>query len=64
MSVNGPAPADWIATVNRDPSLQPSKISVTLSPAVPAAHAADIRSITVSVFEAGAATARGPRRSP
>jgi hypothetical protein len=60
VSVDGPAPADWIATVNRDPSLQPSKISVTLSPAVPAAHAADIRSITVSVFEAGAATARQP----
>lgn len=60
VSVNGPAPADWIAAVNRDPSLQPSKLSVTLSPALPAAHAADIRSITVSVFEGGADTARQP----
>ncbi len=60
VSVHGPAPAEWIATVNRDPSLQPSKVSVTLSPSVPAAQVADVRSVTVAVFAAGASTPRQP----
>lgn len=59
-SVLGPAPADWVAMVNRDPSLQPSKITVALSPSIPAVHAADIRSITVSVYAAGATSPHQP----
>ncbi|MDM7853464.1 hypothetical protein [Cellulomonas alba] len=60
VTVHGPDPATWIDTVNRDPSLQPSKVSVTLSPSVPAAHLADIRSVTVAVYAAGDTSPRQP----
>jgi hypothetical protein len=60
VTVNGPSPTDWIDTVNRDPSLQPSKVSVTLSPSVPASEVASVRSVTVTVFAAGSTTAQQP----
>ena len=60
VTVNGPAPSAWIDAVNRDPSLQPSKVSITLSPSVPAAHLDDIRSVTVGVYAAGDTTPRQP----
>ena len=60
VAVQGPAPADWIATVNRDPSLQPSKVTITVSPTVQAAHLADVRAVTVAVYAAGASTPRQP----
>lgn len=53
VTVTGPSPQDWIAMVNRDPSLQPSRRSVTVSPSLPAAQLDAIRSVTVAVFEAG-----------
>jgi hypothetical protein len=60
VTVNGPAPATWIDDVNRDPSLQPSKVSITLSPSVPAALADSIRSVTVAVYAVGDTSPRQP----
>jgi len=60
VTVNGPNPQDWIDAVNRDPSLQPSKVSIMLSPSVPAAQADSIRSVTVAVYAAGDTTPRQP----
>lgn len=59
-ALHGPAPSDWINTVNRDPSMAPSKVTVTLSPSVPASAAADVRAITVTVFDVGSTTPRQP----
>lgn len=60
VTVHGPDPQTWIDTVNRDPLLQPSKVSITLSPSVPAAHLADVRSVTVAVYAAGETSPRQP----
>lgn len=60
VTVNGPAPSAWIDNVNRDPSLQPSKVSITLSPSVPAALADSLRSITVAVYAVGDTSPRQP----
>jgi hypothetical protein len=54
----GPPPSDWINAVNRDPSMAPSKVTVTLSPSVPASAAADVRAITVTVYDVGSAAPR------
>ncbi len=56
----GPAPSDWINAVNRDPSMAPTKLTVTLSPSVPASAVNDVRAVTVSVFDVGSVTARKP----
>jgi hypothetical protein len=48
----------WISRVHRDPSLQQPKLSVQLDPNAPAAHAADIQSLSVRVYQAGAADPR------
>jgi hypothetical protein len=57
-TVDGGSIDDWLARIHQDPSLQPTKLSIQIDPNVPSAHAADVRSVSIRVYDQGATTPR------